>query len=107
MKKEDILTIGSTIFLKGNSKPVMIIGRAMLAQLDNQQYYFDYMGCLYPEGIVDEESLYFQASEIAKVIHEADAYEGEDVLKDAIMEVYETNKNIRYTPKKEQVKEEW
>ena len=107
MKKEDILTIGSTVFLKGNSKPVMIIGRAMLAQLDSQQYYFDYMGCLYPEGIVDEESLYFQASEIAKVIHEADAYEGEDVLKDAIMEVYESNKSIRYNPKRQQVNEGW
>ena len=59
------LPIGSVVLLKGAEKRLMICGRA---QLDIEQNYYDYSGCLYPEGYIAANDMYlFNDGDIDKV----------------------------------------
>lgn len=49
------LPIGSVVLLKGADKRLMVCGRA---QLDANDRYFDYSGCLYPEGYLAANDMY-------------------------------------------------
>ena len=53
----DLLTIGSIVKIKGAKRDLMICGR-VVARTGSEEVY-DYVGCLYPEGIMDPSSLYF------------------------------------------------
>ena len=54
---KDLLPIGSIIRIKGGEKKLMICGRIMTRTGSDEIY--DYVGCLYPEGIVDPSNVYF------------------------------------------------
>jgi len=50
------LPIGSVVLLKEAKKRIMIIG--VKQQETNTDKIWDYSGCLYPEGIIDSDSLF-------------------------------------------------
>lgn len=54
---KDLLPIGSVILLKGGEKRLMICGRVVCN--DNETVIHDYVGCYYPEGIIDSSALFF------------------------------------------------
>jgi len=63
------LPIGSVVLLKSGSKRIMIYGRKQL-QVGKQieKIEWDYIGCLYPEGNINEEYMYlFNHEQIDKV----------------------------------------
>ena len=96
MKKEDILTVGTTVYLGGNVKQVMIVGRSVLTEIDNKKTYFDYAGCLFPEGLVDDQLVHFNHEDITKVIHKGEVVEGEELLQDLIMEASQENEAFKF-----------
>ena len=53
---KDLLPIGSIIRIKGGEKNLMICGRIMTRTGSDEIY--DYVGCLYPEGIVDPDPVW-------------------------------------------------
>lgn len=60
------LPIGSVVLLKNGSKRIMIYGRRQI-QVGTQTEW-DYIGCLYPEGNINEEYMYlFNHEQIDKV----------------------------------------
>ena len=61
-----LLPIGSVVLLDGANKRLMVCGRV---QTDvNTGITYDYSACLYPEGIVDSNSLYmFNNEDIQKI----------------------------------------
>lgn len=62
---KELLPIGSVVLLKNASKRLMITG---YAPLKGNNEYFDYMGCLYPEGYLSlETSLLFNKEDIEKI----------------------------------------
>ena len=64
MKK--YLPIGSVVLLKNGSKRIMIYGRKQI-QVGTQTEW-DYIGCLYPEGNINEEYMYlFNHEQLDKV----------------------------------------
>ncbi|MDF2533431.1 MAG: hypothetical protein K0Q65_3012 [Clostridia bacterium] len=64
MKK--YLPIGSVVILVNGSKRIMIYGRKQI-QVGTQTEW-DYIGCLYPEGNINEEYMYlFNHEQIDKV----------------------------------------
>lgn len=67
-KGEKYLPIGTVVLLKGANKRIMIIGFCS-AESDNMEEIYDYMGCLYPEGYINEESLLFNHEQIEKVCY--------------------------------------
>lgn len=66
---EKILPIGSVCRLKNGTKKVMVIGYAPQSQKTNE--IFDYLGCLYPEGILGSDvNISFNAEQIDEVFYE-------------------------------------
>ena len=68
MEKVEFLPIGSIVNLKGGVKKLMIIARGIVANIGEEQKYFDYGGCLYPEGLTGDRILYFNHSEIVRTV---------------------------------------
>lgn len=54
---ENLLPLGSIILAKGANKRLMIVSRIVAPRAAGVIY--DYAGCLYPEGIVSADELYF------------------------------------------------
>lgn len=48
------LPLGSIVYLKEGKKRIMITGYSQI-NMDKQQDIYDYLGCLYPEGVVNTE----------------------------------------------------
>ena len=54
---ENLLPIGSVVLLKDSNKRVMIMG--YLATIEGGRDIYDYTGCLYPEGVLDTDTISF------------------------------------------------
>ena len=54
---KDLLPIGSVVLLKGGEKRLMVCGRVVCSG-DSEEIH-DYVGCYYPEGVVDYSELFF------------------------------------------------
>lgn len=54
---KDLLPIGSIVLLKGGERKLMVCGR--IISDSNIKEIYDYVGCLYPEGITNPDNLYF------------------------------------------------
>ncbi len=66
MKKNKYLPIGSVVILNGGELKVMITGRQQIRTTDNKE--FDYVGCIYPDGIDGDNVLLFNAEDIVLVL---------------------------------------
>ena len=65
---EKYLPIGSVVLLHNGEKRVMIYGRRQ-KQIPNETIW-DYIGCLYPEGNLNEQYTYlFNHEQIKEVFH--------------------------------------
>ena len=54
---KNMLPIGSVVRISGAVRLLMICGRIVGRGEDDTLY--DYVGCIYPEGVVDSESMFF------------------------------------------------
>ncbi|MCL2137563.1 MAG: DUF4176 domain-containing protein [Coriobacteriia bacterium] len=70
LKKVDYLPLGSVVIIRGMIKKTMIVARGLAANIDGETKVFDYGGCLYPEGIIGEDILYFNHADIGKLVFE-------------------------------------
>ncbi len=69
MKPDKYLPIGSIVLLKDAKKRMMITGFAIKTK-DSGNDVFDYMGCLYPEGILSlNKVLLFNHDQIDKIFY--------------------------------------
>ncbi len=70
-KYEKFLPIGSVVILKGATKKLMITGFCMIGKDQQGQKnikVFDYVGCLYPDGVVDSsKNILFDHEAIEKI----------------------------------------
>lgn len=68
MNKEKYLPIGSVVLLKNAEKELMIDGYASIS-IDNPNKVYDYVGCLYPEGRLDNKEVQlFDHVQIDKIL---------------------------------------
>ena len=92
MKK--ILPVGSIIYLKEGTAPLVIVAVAQLvkkAQDDETITYFDYAGSIYPQGFSEENLFYFNHENIAEVVFTGYESEQHDRYLKAIEEWKENN----------------
>ena len=69
MNREKYLPIGSVVILKEAKKRVMVTGFVAQSEETGNKI-FDYMGCLYPEGVIStEQSLLFNHDQIDKIFY--------------------------------------
>ncbi|NCB70396.1 MAG: DUF4176 domain-containing protein [Clostridia bacterium] len=65
----EYLPIGSIVLLNGTEKALMVYGRKQIHLESGKE--FDYIGCLYPEGYINDElTIFFNNDQIANVVHE-------------------------------------
>ena len=67
MEKIDYVPLGSVVYLNGGIKKLLIVARAIQATNNGKQYFFDYGGVLYPEGITGDQMAYFNHNDISSV----------------------------------------
>lgn len=61
------LPLGTIVLLKGAKKRLMVTGFCIYS--DEQKRYFDYTGCIYPEGFISStQNLVFDHNQIEKII---------------------------------------
>ena len=66
---EKYLPVGTVCLLQNGSKKVMITGFCVKSP-DTEDRVFDYIGCLYPEGVISsDQNLLFDHSQIAQVFY--------------------------------------
>lgn len=64
---EKYLPIGTIVLLKDANKRVMITG-FLMKKAEQQNKIYDYIGCLYPEGVLNtEKNLVFDHDQIQKI----------------------------------------
>ena len=87
----EFLPLGSVINLDGNPHKLMVLSRAVLApssESDEMEYY-DYAGCLFPEGMQGNVYLYFNHENIENVHFEGLEDEESQKSLDLIYQVLE------------------
>lgn len=91
-KNTELLPIGSVVVLKGNTKKMMIISRVLALPVKGNVYRFDYGACLYPEGMMGEDVIYFNHEDILKII--AEGYDNDEnaLMLESIADVLKTTK---------------
>ena len=86
---ESFLPIGSVVLLKEATKRVMITGYSMETSDNGEKQYYDYCGCMFPEGIIDTERIaLFNQDQIERVfflgLQDQESMSFRDGLKDFI-----------------------
>ncbi|MGN0034376.1 MAG: DUF4176 domain-containing protein [Coriobacteriales bacterium] len=67
MESPDYLPLGSIVNVRGNTKKLMVISRAVTIPEQEERHYYDYGGCLYPEGLMGDTVVYFNHDAVQKV----------------------------------------
>lgn len=66
--KEKYLPIGTVVLLKDAEKELMIVGFSAIDEDDDEIY--DYIGCPYPEGLMDTEEVeLFKHEQIEEILY--------------------------------------
>ena len=84
MEKIQFHPLGSIVIVRGGVKKIAIIARGIAAKIDGSPKLFDYAGCLYPEGLVGEQVMYFNHADIAKLVFTGFTDEDNDMMVDNI-----------------------
>lgn len=89
----NILPIGTVVTLNNGKQKVMVISRFPLYNNEGEIGYFDYAGCLYPQGQVNQENFFFNEEDIKEIHFTGYVSEEEEQLK---MKFEEEMGNIKY-----------
>lgn len=88
MEKLKYLPLGSVVLLKGATQKLLIIGRGL--QVNNAEtgknFFFDYGGVPYPQGLTGDQAMYFNIDMIDKVFHEGFSDADDTIITDSINE---------------------
>ena len=89
------LPVGSVVRCKGSNQNVVIAARALLVNDKNEQtVYFDYGAFYYPQGLVDQNILYFQREAIEEVVFVGYINDSEKQIMEHLLQFEEKNKDV-------------
>ena len=88
-EKFDFLPLGSVVVLSGGIKKFVIVERALQVNINGCKQFFDYAGCPYPEGMNGDRLMYFQHTDISRVVFEGYVDDDEIMMCDNIFNAME------------------
>lgn len=89
MREEiEYLPLGSIVVIKGGFRKYMILARGIQVNVKGKNHFFDYGACLYPEGVIGDRVMYFQHSDIYKVVHEGYSDDDDKIMIENINSAY-------------------
>lgn len=95
MNQENLLPLGSVVYLKEGIVPLLIVARQPLLELGEEIYYVDYAGVNQLTGLSNiEEIAYFNQEDIREVLHEGYVSENEKTVLKALREWRENNLEV-------------
>lgn len=59
MNKPNYLPLGSVVQLEGGTQKLLIIARGLTMSRGGKNYFFDYGGVMYPQGLSGDQMAYF------------------------------------------------
>lgn len=90
----NMLSLGSVVYLKSGKIPVMIVSRQPILNLKTGVCYFDYGGVNQLTGLVSNQAVYFNQEDISTIVFEGYISENEERFQEA-MEEWATNTDIK------------
>lgn len=87
-EKIDYLPLGSIVILKGGVQKVVIVARGLVTEVAESKGFLDYGGCLYPQGIIGDQILYFNHKDIAKIVFSGYSDEDNKLMVDNINDCF-------------------
>ena len=92
--ENEYLPIGSVVLLKNASKKVMITGFYVSSQEVDSDKVYDYVGCLYPEGIIpSSQNLVFNNDQISQIVFVGYRDIEEQLFKEELFKKIKENNN--------------
>ena len=80
MENVDYLPLGSIVIVKGGVRKVLIIARGIGSKFNGKNQFFDYGACLYPEGLIGDNLMFFNHADIAKTIFSGFSNEEDEMM---------------------------
>ena len=88
-EKFDFLPLGSIVVVSGGIKKFVIVARALQVNINGCKQFFDYAACPYPEGMNGDRLMYFQHTDISRVVFEGYVDDDEIMMCDNIVNAME------------------
>lgn len=88
-EKTEYLPLGSIVIVKGGVKKYVIVARGLQVKVNGENQYFDYGACMYPEGMQKDQLMYFQHSNIYKVVFQGFSDDDDKIMVENIKETVE------------------
>ena len=82
----ELLPIGTVVTLNNGEQELMITARFPLYNNNGEIGYFDYAGCFYPQGQINEGNYFFNSEDIQTIHFTGYVSEAEQELQKNIME---------------------
>src|SRR5574344_1365057 len=95
MEPFEILPLGSIVNLKQTHHNILIVSRAILLKQGEQEFFFDYSGCIYPQGLVKNEAIYFNHRDITEIVFRGYSNDSDKRLTRNILKCMK-EKNVTY-----------
>lgn len=89
-ERVDYLPLGSVVIVHGGVKKYVIVARGLQLKINGDYKLFDYGACTYPEGMMGDRLMYFQASDINKVVFNGYTDDDERIMVDNIQKAMES-----------------
>ena len=94
-KKVEYLPLGSIVIVSGGIRKYVIVARGLQVNINGEAKFFDYGACRYPEGMMGDQLMYFQHSDIRKVVYQGFSDEDDKMMVENIQKAIE-NMDIEY-----------
>lgn len=88
-EKIEYLPLGSIVVVEGGIRKYMIVSRGIQVDVNGEKKFFDYGACLYPNGIIGDQLIYFQHANIRKVVFEGYSDEENKMMVEDIQRTFE------------------
>ena len=95
MEQQKYLPLGSVVILNGGIQKLMIVGRGLNVKKDNETFFFDYGGVLFPQGLTGDQLIYFDHVGVAKVVSYGYMDEDSAIIDDQLEKYVRDNPNIK------------
>lgn len=94
-EKIEYLPLGSIVVVSGGVKKYVIVARGLQVKVNGENRFFDYGACLYPEGMVGDQLMYFQHANISKVVFKGFSDDDDKMMVQNIQEAMESQ-NVQH-----------
>lgn len=87
-KIDKLLPLGSVVIIEGGYRKYVIVARALQVDIHGENVFFDYGACFYPDGVVGDKVMYFQNTDVKKVIFEGYSDEDDKMMVENIKKAF-------------------